>query len=629
MSDCALTRRNFLAGGAAGVGAAMLATVGGTPRLREVWAEDGAAEVPVDFSGKTLVKKPQYSFEYIPHDIDASLITKTVDCEVLVIGAGVSSMGATMYLADRGVDVQVVEKGPHEGVHRVCVAGNNSAYGRTFGNPVVDAKAFAEDFWRYGGHVQGNMAVISRYAKDSGMWIDFLAEKLAPEGWTLFPLGGTVDEGSIWMEYNTAFIFMDDQGRSLLTGESPNWVKKMAQIAERDGAKFNYNEPVVRLEREGFMEGRCTGAITKNALTGAYTRYRASKGVICCAGDYNNDKELVHRYARQLEKCLVSISEPNNTGDVHKAALWIGADMDEYGAGDIFGFQNVLCNEYLNPMPSEPGFSLAHHSVEGCLWIPAFSSMPLLWVDNAGQRFMNEGSNSAIQSSAHNVLANAGGTAWTVWDSKTLDNLGEDWATKILTGSTLNFTLNTWEEVEREVGLGLIKKFDTIEELIDGCGFDPDCFRATLERYNEMCADGEDEDCFKLADFMVPVKDGPFYAAQWGCMVTSTRCGLKTDERARVLDTDGVPIPGLYAAGNNGGRFYGSSYPGTMGGTGIGHGQFFAFTAARDCIGEDVIHTKERIDAAKAVQPDFEMLAAIAAAAGIDPAALSFTPQGQ
>lgn len=622
-----ISRRGLVGATAATVGAAMMATVSGTPRVQEALATDEPAQAPVDWSGKTLVAKPQYSFEYIPAPIDESLITETIDCEVCVVGAGVSSMGAIMYLADQGVDVQVVEKGPHQGVHRVCIAGLNAATGLAMGSPVIDPKEFTEDFWRYSGHVQGNMQVISRYAKDSGMWVDFVQKKISQDGWTLFPLGSGVAEGSIWKEFNTAYITINDKGESLLTGQSPNWMKKFYEISERDGAKFNFNEPAVRLEREGDMEGRCTGVITRNVFTGEYRRFRASKGVILCAGDYNNDKELVHRYARQLEKCIVSISEPNNTGDMHRAALWIGADMDEYGAGDIFGFQNDLCNEYLNPMPGEEGFSIAHHSVEGCLWITAMSSAPLLWVDDAGQRFMNEGTNSTIQSSAHTILANPNGMAWTIWDDKTFENLGEGWEGKYLSGSTLNFTINTPEEVEREIALGLIHKYDTIEELIEGCGFDPECFTATVERYNQLCEKGEDTDCFKDPAFMVPVKDGPFYAAHWGCMITSTRCGLKTDEHARVVDTAGKPIPGLYAAGNNGGRFYGSSYPGTMGGTGIGHGQFFAFTAARDCIGEDVINTEEQIAAAMQTQPDPEVLAALAQAAGLDPTMMTgFTP---
>ena len=88
---------------------------------------------------------------------------------------------------------------------------------------------------------------------------------------------------------------------------------------------------------------------------------------------------------------------------------------------------------------------------------------------------------------------------------------------------------------------------------------------------------------------MTKVDTPPFYAAHWGVMVTSTRCGLKTDENARVIDTQGQIIPGLYTAGNNGGNFYGVNYPGTFGGTGIAHGQFYSWVAAHDMNGESLV----------------------------------------
>ncbi len=601
--ESTVSRRGFLTGSLTAASCLALAGFAGTAAPTQAWAEaDGGIE-PNNSSGKTLVDQPQYSFEYIPAPIDESQITETVDCEVVVVGAGVASMGATMYLASKGVDVQVVEKGPHEGVHRVCIAGVNSQTAKMMGLPELDPKEFAEDMWRYGGHVQANFKNLSRYAKDSGLWVDFVQSEIAKSGWTLLPMGGGKTEGSIWNEFAHGFIFQNEKGESLMTGVSPNWVRKFYEISEGYGAVFNFNEPAVYLEREGEMEGRCTAVITRHAQTGAYRRFRASKGIVLAAGDYFNDKELVHRYARPLEKCIVSICEPNNTGDMHRAALWIGADMDDYGAGDLFGFQNELCDEYLAPDYDDPNFNPMHETVRGCLWTPAMASIPLLWVDDAGNRFMNEATNGAIQSISHNVLANPNGMAWTIYDAATWDNLPADYQALAATGSASNFGVNTKENVEREVELGLVRKFDTLDEMIEGCGFDRDTFMETVERYNKLCAEGFDNDCYKDAQWMVPVSTGPFYAAHWGVMITSTRCGLKTDEHARVVDTHGVAIPGLYAAGNNGGRFYGSSYPGSFLGCGIGHGQFFAFTAARDILGEDVINTEELIEAVASAAP--------------------------
>lgn len=171
----------------------------------------------------------------------------------------------------------------------------------------------------------------------------------------------------------------------------------------------------------------------------------------------------------------------------------------------------------------------------------------------------------------------------------------ENWQTDCPGGILIGMqSASCQEQIDKEVEEGLIQKYDTLEELAEGCGFDVDTFMATVERYNYLCDKGYDEDCYKVQKWMTKVDTPPYYAAHWGAMITSTRCGLKTDEHSRVLDTENQAIPGLYAAGNNGGNFYGLNYPGTFGGTGIGHGQFFSWVAVRDMLGEDVIYSGEK-----------------------------------
>lgn len=91
----------------------------------------------------------------------------------------------------------------------------------------------------------------------------------------------------------------------------------------------------------------------------------------------------------------------------------------------------------------------------------------------------------------------------------------------------------------------------------------------TLERYNEMASRGVDEDFNRggttFEQFFTdrcgpgdgenptlrPVSgDGPFYATVIGPSAFETKGGPRIDPQARVMDVDGEPIPGLYAAGN-------------------------------------------------------------------------------
>jgi len=62
-----------------------------------------------------------------------------------------------------------------------------------------------------------------------------------------------------------------------------------------------------------------------------------------------------------------------------------------------------------------------------------------------------------------------------------------------------------------------------------------------------------------------------------------TKGGLRTDERARVLRTDGSPIAGLYAAGNASAAVMGHSYAGA--GATIGPAMTFGYIAALDMAG--------------------------------------------
>jgi len=68
---------------------------------------------------------------------------------------------------------------------------------------------------------------------------------------------------------------------------------------------------------------------------------------------------------------------------------------------------------------------------------------------------------------------------------------------------------------------------------------------------------------------------------QPGCF--GTFAGLKTDGSARVLDADGQPIPGLYAAGSDMASVFGGHYP--SGGINLGPALTFGYVAARHAAG--------------------------------------------
>ena len=100
---------------------------------------------------------------------------------------------------------------------------------------------------------------------------------------------------------------------------------------------------------------------------------------------------------------------------------------------------------------------------------------------------------------------------------------------------------------------------DTIEELAEAIDLPVDHVVESMERYNQMCANGEDTDYHKSLEFLKAVDTPPFYAMYTTPAMTSmfTLGGLKINTKAEVVDYDNNPIPGLYAAGRSSNGIYG------------------------------------------------------------------------
>lgn len=108
------------------------------------------------------------------------------------------------------------------------------------------------------------------------------------------------------------------------------------------------------------------------------------------------------------------------------------------------------------------------------------------------------------------------------------------------------------EDVERAgVFPDLIATYsaDTIEELAEKLGIDPTALKKSVDRYNELCEKGADEDFGKPAAMMVPIKTPPFYGIHRHVRLSCLDGGLEVDGNLQCLNAEGEPIEGLYAVG--------------------------------------------------------------------------------
>lgn len=323
--------------------------------------------------------------------------------------------------------------------------------------------------------------------------------------------------------------------------------------------------PDVRLYRNAALvelvveDGKIVGAITERE--GSRFAIRARRGVILAAGGFEGNDELRKRYgvpgvARD------TMGPDGNQGKALQAAIAVGADTD------------LMDQAWWSPGLTHPDGRSAF-----ALWFTGG-----IFVNQDGRRFVNE--SAPYDRLGRDVISQMDKGEltlpyWMIYDDKE----GEVPPVKAPNVSMV--------EAEKYVEAGLWHTADTLPELAEKIGVPADQLVATVERFNAMVVTGTDTD-FGRGDEaydrafsdgeppLVSIDQGPFHAAAFGISDLGTKGGLRTDTSARVLDRDGNPLPGLYAAGNTMAAVSGTTYPG--GGNPIGASVLFSHLAARDIL---------------------------------------------
>ncbi len=126
--------------------------------------------------------------------------------------------------------------------------------------------------------------------------------------------------------------------------------------------------------------------------------------------------------------------------------------------------------------------------------------------------------------------------------------------------------------------------WETVEEMETGLGLPSGSLVATLARYNEHAARGEDPDFHKSADWLAPQATGP-----WGAFDLTlgkalyagfTLGGIRTTVDGQAQRPDGSVVPGLYAAGACASNLA-QDGKGYASGTQLGEGSFFGRRCGR------------------------------------------------
>jgi len=331
-------------------------------------------------------------------------------------------------------------------------------------------------------------------------------------------------------------------------------------VSSREGIRVLYGRPGLRLLQD--ETGRVTGVRLVDG-----SEVRARRGVVLTCGGYEWNDEIKINALKASP--IYFYGNPGNTGDGIRMAQAAGADL-----------------WHMNQMI---GRAIGHFSEDGREYNFVIGIHPpgYLITDKYGQRFANEVSQAQMKHSFYYELLKYDAEkqeyprnpCYWVFDERRLRA-----APLVSLGSGfVRAGYYDWSpDNSREIAKGWIKQASSIGELGEVAGIaDVAALVKTVARYNAGCASGVDEFGRPL-ETLVPLDSPPYYCVAMYPGGSNTCGGPRKDERARVLNAFGEPIPGLYAAGELG-EAVGLLYPAN--GANLSESICFGRIAAADALG--------------------------------------------
>jgi tricarballylate dehydrogenase len=195
-----------------------------------------------------------------------------------------------------------------------------------------------------------------------------------------------------------------------------------------------------------------------------------------------------------------------------------------------------------------------------------------IYLNAEGRRFVDEGAdfrNYTYAKYGRVILGQPQQFAWQIFDAKVKAQLRDEYRIKQVTkrvGSTLEELLKNLEDTNAENALEEIRAYNK-------------AVRADVP-FNPNVKDGRRTENLEInkSNWANTIDTPPFEAYAVTCGITFTFGGLRINTDAQVINTDGEPIPGLYAAGELVGGIFWFNYPG---GSGLTNGAVFGRIAGK------------------------------------------------
>ncbi len=545
-----------------------------------------AADCISQASGKTVTvakaeEKTTSSSDWLGEapEIKDSEITETLDTEILVVGCGTGGWIATMTAAEEGAKVLVVEKretptGIREDIGSIDSKLQLASFGE-YPRFQIDKMEALQDIVRYAsGYVDSDLVKV--WINESGELVDWLTNLMESTGDWEMTLEGSVG--------NTDH---PERDKAYATGHSPHKTEQgntkevttnstFTDFCDATGnVTWKFSTALVKLDQDS--NGKVTGIIAQDLTDNHYIRVKASKGVIMATGGYATNTEMMLALQPMTMKMKANVPIGSTAdGSGIKAMLWAGGEMDPCHASMMFNRCAVLPTETAGYQTNGKWF-----------W---FGEQPFLKVNLNGDRFCNE--SGPYEFMLHSMYMQPMHTYVDIFDANNkqyceqFEEVGCCRLFKFDNGALSNRDYDScWASmVEGEnsmLATGHLVQADTLEDLAKQLNIPADNLVASVERYNELCAKGVDEDYGKAPHRMTPVDTAPFYGVRTCAWHLTTMDGCRINTNMQVLREDGTVIEGLYATGDCTGGFFANNYPNLFTGLACGRTMTFGRRAAK------------------------------------------------
>ena len=487
-----------------------------------------------------------------PQQVESALgeATITYEADVAIAGAGAAGLMAALNLAKAGINVLVLEAG---------ASANSSNFSMCGGPAACETKLQEQEGeWVSLDTLFNHMYNFSNTAVNGKL----LKKVLACTGQAIDDMMDLGIEMTLWPDaYDNGF-----RARHFITPEGEDRIAPIVAEIEKNGGEFVYG---VKVTEPVMEDGKVVGL--KGASKADVVEVRAKASLVCTGGFIGNTQMQKRYFNTPVFPLGNTISDGSGIDLAHKA-----------GAVDDRTFA-VLGNECGAVAKTTQGWPFTEEwtnkNEHYGYWL--FGG---LYTDSNGERFINEEKVARFPLAIGGESLVRQGKAYCIMDSDYYEGVKEkgiyaflgsptDW----VAGEEADYYRTTpelaEEHLEKAIEEGWAFKADTLAGIAEHFGLVS--LEKTVEAYNGYCENGMDEEFYKSATFLTPVKAGPFYAFEYVPSAWGTNGGIKVDACLRALDQDNNPIEGLFIAGVDTGSMYTVPYydnPGSSVGLAIGSG---------------------------------------------------------